>query len=282
MIAAAGKGTRFLPASKEIQKEMLPVLEKPCIQYVVEEIVAAGITNIIVVVDKHKPNQIKAHFGPNPSLEKRLLEAGKQELLTDMEHLSEIANFNYVEQWGPYGNGTPLLCARGLLEPDQPCMYAFADDLILSPKSFITSLLQKYQRTPGIIVGGQEVPREEVVNYGIFNLIDEQTKQFDRIVEKPSPEQAPSRLAVFGRYIIEPALFEILAQKRLGKDNELWIADAISEYIERGGKGYVQPVTDGKWLTTGDPFRTLICCIEYARSRPDLRAKIETYLKQII
>ncbi|MDQ5938982.1 MAG: UTP--glucose-phosphate uridylyltransferase [Patescibacteria group bacterium] len=277
VIAVAGSGTRLLPATKTMPKEMLPIVDKPAIQLVVEELVAAGIQDIILVT-KWDKKTLEDHFDHSLALENELAKAGKKEKLREIKKISELANFIYIRQKGPYGNGTPVLSAASLVE-DEPFMYVWGDDLVKSKVSFSKQMVDDYNISGRLMIGVQEVARDQVDRYGIVSLRDKKTMQIDDIVEKPSIKNAPSQLADFGRMILNQDIIDILKKTRLGKGGELWIVDAIRDYIRSGGKFYAKKIQDGQWLTTGDPLNLLKTNLEYAWDRDDLRAFLKDYLK---
>lgn len=264
VIAAAGRGTRFLPATKIIPKELIPIIDKPIIQYIVEEFVQAGIKEIIIVT-RAGESLIKNYFSPSTELEEYLAKTGREEELKRVKAVSELAHFQFVEQQGPYGNGTPVLNARGLLG-GEPFVYAFGDDLVLSRESFTKSMVRSWEREPGIYVGVQEVGLEEVSKYGIAEVAPG-SNQVRALVEKPEADHAPSRLAVFGRYILDADIFPALERAELGKGGELWIADAAADLIDSGKKVYYQKIKDGRWFTTGDPRSYLEALEAYAKTK---------------
>lgn len=278
VIAVAGSGTRFLPATKAQPKEMLPIVDKPIVQYVVEELVEAGITDIILVT-KWDKKTLEDHFDRSMELEHSLEQSGKLKMLHDIRKISSMANFIYVRQKGPYGNGTPILSAANLLN-DEPFVFAWGDDLVLSKESFTKQLIKNYEAHSSPVIGVQKVDREHVNRYGIVKL-KEGTREMEHVVEKPSVESAPSQLAQFGRMILTPEIVRILQKTKLGKGGELWVTDAISEYIKRGGKFMVEEVRDGKWLTTGDPLNYLKAMVHYALVREDLGGEFREYLKAL-
>lgn len=280
VIAVAGSGTRFLPATKSQPKEMLPIVDKPIIQYVVEEMVNSGIKDIILVTRWDKKT-LEDHFDRNFELEDSLEKSKKFEKLAEMKKISDMANFIYIRQKGPYGNGTPALCAKSILG-DEPFIYAFGDDLVKSKIPFTKQLITSYEKNPGVIFGVQKVPKKDVVKYGIAKIKKGTKNEVETIIEKPSISEAPSQLADFGRFVIVPEILNILEKQTLGKGNELWLIDAIEKYIRNGGKAYVQEVENGKWFTTGDPLNYLQTTVEYALDRKDLAKDFKKYLKQII
>ncbi|OGZ05124.1 MAG: UTP--glucose-1-phosphate uridylyltransferase [Candidatus Lloydbacteria bacterium RIFCSPHIGHO2_01_FULL_49_22] len=278
VIAVAGSGTRFLPATKAQPKEMLPIVDKPIVQYVVEELVSAGITDIILVT-KWDKKTLEDHFDRSIELEHSLEEAGKLKLLHDIRKISSMANFIYVRQKGPYGNGTPILSAASLLN-DEPFVFAWGDDLVLSKTSFTKQLIENYEINACPVIGVQKVAKDHVNRYGIVKL-KKGTREMEDVIEKPKIEDAPSQLAQFGRMILTPEIIHILQKTKLGKGGELWVTDAISEYIKQGGKFMVEEVKDGKWLTTGDPLNYLKAMVEYAIVRDDIGDEFKAFLRDL-
>lgn len=277
VIAVAGSGTRLLPATKTMPKEMLPIVDKPVIQLVVEEVVAAGIRDIILVT-KWDKKPLEDHFDHSWALENELARAGKKERLKAIKRISEMANFIYVRQKGPYGNGTPVLSAASLID-DEPFMYVWGDDLVKSKVPFAKQMVDDYNKTGHLMIGVQEVAPDQVEKYGIVSIEDHKTMQINDIVEKPTIKNAPSCLADFGRMILDQNIVNVLKKTRLGKGGELWIVDAIRSYIKSGGKFYAKEITNGEWLTTGDPLNLLKATLEYAWDRKDLRDFLKNYLK---
>jgi len=275
IIAVAGSGTRLLPATKSMPKEMLPIVDKPIIQLVVEELVEAGIEDIIFVTRWDK-KPLEDHFDHSVALEDDLKKNGKIEAADKIAKIAEMANFVHVRQKGPYGNGTPVLSAASLVD-DEPFIFCFGDDLVKSKTSFTKQMVEDYEKNGNLMVGVQEVSEEDVVRYGVVKL-NKETNQLEDIIEKPSIEDAPSRLVVFGRYILNQEIIDILRDTPLGKGNELWIADAIKTYVERGGKVTAKEVKDGQWLTTGDPANYLKTILAYASDREDLKDTINEFI----
>lgn len=259
---------------KAMPKEMLPVVDKPIIQYIVEEFVAAGIKDIVIVTSwDHRP--IEDHFDNTFELEEHLRRTGKQDKLRQVRRIAKLANFIYIRQKGPYGNGTPCLNALSVIG-NEPFVYAFGDDLVLSQKSFTKSMISAYERKPGIYLGVQEVPASAVVKYGIVKPGGRGSKnEVKGIMEKPTVLQAPSRLAVFGRFVLTPEIFGALHHIRLGKGRELWLTDAITHLIRKGQKAYYQKVEGGKWYTTGDPISYLEAVRAYALAHPVFRKEVK-------
>ncbi|MFZ2969572.1 MAG: UTP--glucose-1-phosphate uridylyltransferase [Minisyncoccia bacterium] len=278
VVAVAGSGTRLLPATKAMPKEMLPIIDKPIIQLVVEELVEAGIKDIILIT-KWDKKPLEDHFDRNFELECNLQKTGKIERLKEVIHLSEMANFIYVRQKGPYGNGTPVLSAASLVE-NEPFIYVWGDDLVKSKVSFTKQMVEDYNKTGSLMIGVQEVPKDQADRYGIVKL-KPGTMRIEDIIEKPSIDQAPSCLADFGRMILDQKIIDILRKTALGKGNELWIVDAIRTYIKNGGEFYAKKVDGGKWLTTGDPMNYLKTILEYAIDRKDLNGELVEYFKDM-
>jgi UTP--glucose-1-phosphate uridylyltransferase len=279
VVAVAGSGTRFLPVTKAMPKEMLPIVDKPIIQLVVEELVAAGIQDIIFVT-KWDKKPLEDHFDPNWALFHELMQAGKETLLSEIDKLSEMANFIFVRQRGPYGNGTPVLTAESLLG-DEPFLYVWGDDLVKSKISFSKQLVDDYALHGLPMIGVQQVPREDVTRYGIVKL-REGTHEIEDIVEKPSIKDAPSQLADFGRMILNREIIDILKRTRLGKGNELWIVDAIRDYVLHGGKFLAKEVEDGQWLTTGDPINYLQALLTYALDREEIKEPLLRLMRELV
>ena len=284
VIAVAGYGTRFLPATKNQPKEMLPIIDKPIIQYLVEECVDSGIEDVILVT-RFGQSSLENHFDSNFELEQQLKANGKMELLEKVQRVSQMANIVYVRQRKhfPYGNGTPLLCVKDLIDKDEAFVYMFGDDLVraeVPPSKQLMGVWRKNMNA--VVLGAQEVPLEEVGRYGIVKLKKGSEEAIESIVEKPEPDKTPSRLAQFGRFVLNYKIIDILWQmyqeQRLGKSNELWLTDAIEEFIKNGGKALVGEVK-GKWLTTGDPLRYLKAVVEFALVREDIGEEFKEYLR---
>ena len=278
IVAVAGSGTRLLPATKSMPKEMIPIVDKPVIQLVVEELIEAGIEDIILVT-KWDKKPLEDHFDRSWALENELEKAGKIDKLNEIKKISEMANFIYVRQKGPYGNGTPVLSAASLVV-NEPFVFAFGDDLVKSKVSFTKQMIDDYEKNGNLMIGAQEVSAEEVVRYGIVKL-KKGTEQLEDIVEKPSVEDAPSKLATFGRYILNQEIIDILKHTALGKGNELWLVDAIKEYVNKGGVVVSKKVENGEWLTTGDPLNYLKATLAYAADRKDMKEELKEYIQKL-
>lgn len=281
IIAAAGYGTRFLPATKNQPKEMLPIIDKPIIHYLVEECVASGIKDIIIVT-RAGQGIMEDYFDNSVELEYMLDSNGKEKLLKTVKQIPQLANFVYVRQKKnlPYGNGTPLLCASPLIDDDEAFAYLFGDDMVISKTPCLKQLIQVYEkeRCDGVIAA-QKILSSETERYGIVKF-KKGTNQFEGLVEKPSPEKAPSDMAEFGRFILNHKTVKEIKRKETGLGGELWLVDAITKASQNGAKFLVHEV-GGKWLTTGDPLRYMQTQVLYALEREDLKDDFKSFLDSL-
>lgn len=283
VITAAGLGTRFLPATKNIPKEMLPIVDLPIIHYIAEECVEAGIEDIIVVI---RPGNEAAmtYFSPNPELERTLAASGKEKQLERYYKVAGKANFVFVHQNTalPYGNGSPVLTVKNLVE-NEPFVVCFGDDLVLNPGGVgavkqVVDAYEKREDAAGIMIV-TEVPSEEVSRYGIVETEDgTENGKIKRVVEKPKPEEVSSRFADFGRIVLSPEIFKYLRADNTGKDGELWLVDAIEQQLHE--KPFYAKKVEGEFLTTGDPLRFLKASYKYAMQRPEIAADLKEFLKK--
>ena len=287
VITIAGYGTRFLPASKAIPKEMFPIAGIPLLQYHVEDLVAAGITEIIVVV-RGKAGVIRDHFAPAPDLEAHLKAQGKTALLEEVRRISTLADIVFVPQPEklpdgrplPYGNASPALVARSLLTPGEPFYYMFGDDIFIADTPVAQQMLDAFERRrPAAVVAIQSVPYEETHLYGCVELKPGSNCEMMRIVEKPAPGTAPSNLVQAGHFIFTPELFEVLDTLQAGQGGELWLTDAVDGLAKRSTV-IAQPI-DGRWMAAGDPLRHLKACIEVSLRRDDMRDDLIDYLRSL-
>jgi UTP--glucose-1-phosphate uridylyltransferase len=281
VIPAAGMGTRFLPATKAQPKEMLPVVDKPVIQYVVEEAVASGIKDIIIVTGWHK-RSIEDHFDYPYELEKRLEEAGKMDKLEEVRNIASMANFIYIRQKGPYGNGTPVLNAKEVIG-DEPFAVLWGDEFIHANPPRLKQMIDVYDKYEDCVISGVRIPdKQAVAKYGIadYKEIDDGIFEINKIVEKPDPDKAPSNLAVHGAYIFNPEIFDYLEQIEPGKDNELWLTDAINKLMEKRAV-YAAEIKNGKYYDTGNILEYLKANIDFALERPDLEKGLREYMKSL-
>lgn len=270
VIAAAGSGTRMLPVTLGYPKELLPIINKPAIHLIVEEFIDSGIKKIIIITGAN-PDPLRRQYDLT-----RTPPRGKHKPLDEfLEKISGI-DILFEAQQGPYGNGTPLLVARPHIADGEGFIYAYGDDIIKSKTPFARQLIDKHDRTGALVAGVQEVAWEDVVRYGIAQLkAGGGEQELDDVVEKPSREEARSNLAMFGRFLLSGEVIQILTEIPLGKSNELWLTDAVREYVRRGGRLVAQPVAEGKWLTIGDPVNYLKTLFEYALDDAEIRAALE-------
>jgi len=285
VIAVAGTGTRFLPITKSLPKEMLPIIDKPIVHYIVEEMVNSGITDIIMVTRSDK-KVLEDYFDHNVMLENELRAAQKTRQLEEIKRISEMANFIYVRQKGPYGNGTPVMNVSNIID-DEPFIFAYGDDLVKSKIPFTKQLIENYERNQAVVMGCQEVSKEEIGLYSCMKIKNgSPCMEIEKIIEKPAPEEISSPYSNFGRFILVPEICEILHdfydQRHFGKGGELWLTDAIQAYIKRGKKVVVQKIQDGHWYTTGDPLNFLKVMIQYALDRDEYKNDFLKYLKNVL
>lgn len=281
IIPAAGLGTRFLPQTKAMPKEMLPLIDKPIIQYVVEEAVAAGITDIILVTGPHK-RPIEDHFDRHSALEDHLIENGKVEMAQELRKIADMANFIYVRQKGPMGTGTPILNAAHLIG-DEPFMVLFADDLFASTVPRAVQLVEEFEKVQAPVISLTQIAPEDANKYGvpeIKNQIRDDFFELGRLIEKPAPEDAPSTYASVGGFILTPEILAILNEQEHRDDREFYLADAIDTLAQRSpvyGK-----VIEGKWHDTGDKEKYLKAIIDMALVHPELGPNFRAYLEERI
>jgi UTP--glucose-1-phosphate uridylyltransferase len=278
VIPAAGLGTRFLPATKASPKEMLPLVDKPLIQYAVEEAVASGIEDIIVVTGRGK-RAIEDHFDRSVELEENLKGNGKAQLLSQIRHISSLANFCYVRQSDALGLGHAVLCAQRLIG-DEPFAVILGDEIIDAPVPGLAQLIHTYKKRQGAVLGVQEIPREEVNRYGIVSprRITDGLHEVDDLVEKPAPADAPSNLAVIGRYVLPPEIFPILRRTRPGKNGEIQLTDALKE-LAKASPMYALEI-EGQRYDAGDKLGFLIATVEFALKNPSLGSDFGDYLRE--
>jgi len=288
VIPAAGLGTRVLPATKAQPKEMLVIVDKPALQYLVEELVAAGIEEILIITGRNK-GSIENHFDYSYELEKTLEEKGKKDLLKIVNNISEMSNIYYVRQKRPLGLGHAISCAEAFVG-DEPFVVLLGDDIIYTDKdkgqSPVTKqLVEKYNELQGgTILGVQEVPHENVSKYGIIKplkKIDEKTVAVEDFIEKPSIAEAPSNLAALGRYVLEPEIFSYLKRTKPGKGGEIQLTDAILAMKNDGEKLYAYNF-DGLRYDTGDKFGMFVANVEFGLRHEELKDKVKDYLKDLV
>jgi UTP--glucose-1-phosphate uridylyltransferase len=279
IIPAAGLGTRFLPATKASPKEMLPLVDKPLIQYVVEEAVAAGIREIIVITGRGK-RAIEDHFDVSFELEEVLKENGKHTMLKEVQRIADLADFCYVRQQHARGLGHAILCAKHLVG-DEPFAVLLGDDVMDARTPGIAQMIALYQELKAPIIGIQPVPLSEVGSYGILQA--ERTRpnlyRIEDLVEKPSPRQAPSNLAIIGRYILTPDIFPILEKTPPGKNQEIQLTDALRVLARRRAVYGYQ--LRGKRYDAGDKLGFLKATVEFGLKKPELARPFGRFLKSL-
>jgi UTP--glucose-1-phosphate uridylyltransferase len=277
---AAGLGTRFLPATKAQPKEMLPLVDKPTIQYVVEEAVASGLNELIIVTGRGK-RAIEDHFDAAFELEYYLNDRGKVEELAQIKTISELASVCYVRQKEPLGLGHAILCARSLVG-DEPFGVFLGDDIIgHAPVPCMRQLLDVFERLQGPVIAVEHVPRERIHQYGVIagRPLGGGVWEITDLVEKPRAEDAPSDLAVIGRYVLTPDLFEILAQTAPDRRGEIQLTDGLRRLRERRPMYALE--FEGKRYDTGEKLGFLKATVEFALARPDLADEFRAYLKSL-
>ena len=279
VIPAAGLGTRFLPATKAQPKEMLPIVDKPAIQFIVEEAIASGIEEILIITGRNK-RSIEDHFDRSLELELQLKAQGKYEMLGMIEQISNIT-IHFIRQKEARGLGHAVLCARQFVG-DEPFAVMLGDDIVDAKVPCLAQLIDVYEDLGGSVLGVQRVPKKQVVNYGIVapKEVKPNVWQAMNLIEKPAVEEAPSDLAVLGRYVLEPEIFDILAHTPPGRGGEIQLTDAICELAAR------QPVYAynfyGRRYDIGDKEGFLEATVEYALKRPELRDRFMAYMLRTI
>lgn len=285
VIAAAGFGTRFLPQTKAMPKEMLPLIDKPIIQYIVEDLVAAGIKDIIIVGSSNK-RSIEDHFDvPSEDLLQNLRAGGpkKQPFIDQVEAIANLANFVYVRQKGPYGTGTPILNAAHLIG-DEPFIYAFADDLTVGTPNAYQQLIKHYETYGGVVIPSIRVTQDvDYDRYGILGgqEIAEGVMKVDHIVEKPGKDNAPSDFAGVGGYLLTPDVFDFIESglQNLQPDREFYLTDEVIEPMIAAGHPVYGTIIQGKRYDTGDKLEYLKTVVDFALSHDELGADFAAYLR---
>ena len=278
VITAAGLGTRVLPASKAMPKEMIPIVDKPAIQYIAEECVKAGITDILIVLSRGK-HVVEDHFDRSPDLEKKLYESGKLDTLNDMLNIAKMADFTYVRQQEQLGLGHAVLCAKNFVG-NEPFAVLYGDDVIIGEDPAVAQLCRAYEKYGKGVAGIKEVSTEEVKKYssmkieplesGLFSITD--------MVEKPSEEQIYSNYSILGRCILPPDIFDILETIPNGRNNELQLTDAMKVLARKDGMIGVD--FTGKRYDIGNKLGILKAAIDVGLSRPELKDELAAYIKE--
>ena len=281
IICAAGLGTRFLPQTKAMPKEMLPLIDRPVIQVIVEQAVAAGVTDIIIVTGSTK-RAIEDHFDRSDQLEAELRENGKHEKADEIKRVAELANFVYVRQKGsPKGNARPILNARHLVSDDEPFFVFFADDFFRSETPWPLQLKESYNETGKSVISLIEVEKKDADKYGMAMLADKKSDKLfklDGLLEKPGEANAPSNFASVGSYLLTPDIWKYLEQEKVGNGGEIGLADSINELAQEG-EVYGRFI-DGVWHDTGDQLKYIKAVIDLALESKEYSAELTAFLKE--
>lgn len=280
VIPVAGLGTRFLPATKTVPKELLPIVDIPAIQYVVQEAVDSGISEIIFVTGRGK-DSIEDHFDPAPDLEHVLEERGQKEMLATLQRITEMIQVVSVRQKQPLGLGHAVFCARDLVG-DEPFAVLLADDLIDAQLPCLRQLLDVFEQKKESVIALMRVPHAEVQRYGVIRgqALTDRLYQVEEMVEKPRPHEAPSQMAIIGRYVLRPEIFSLLENLPPGRGGEIQLTDGLLELV-RKRKVYGYEFV-GERYDVGDKLGFVQATVAYALKRPDLEDKVREYLKSVI
>ncbi len=285
VIAAAGFGTRFLPQTKAMPKEMLPVVDKPIIQYIVEELVAAGIEDIVIVTGYHK-RTIEDHFDQISSdLRGNLEQGGKLDKLKSIEVIADLANFAYIRQKGPYGNATPVMNAEHLLG-DEPFIYCFADDIFVASPSRFQQMIDVYKQHNASVLACRRLTQDdEYTRYGVVggNELEAGLIEMKTIVEKPGKDDAPSDLGSLGGYLLTPDIFPHIKTALTGLEpgKEFYIQTAMQMLMDNGGKLLAYEVKNSRYYDTGNKLEYLKTVVDFALKNPDLKDDFIAYLRSL-
>jgi UTP--glucose-1-phosphate uridylyltransferase len=279
VIPAAGLGTRFLPASKAVPKEMLPIVDKPVIQYIVETAVATGIEEVVIVTASAK-RAIEDHFDRFFELEYRLEASGKHDLLEEARRPAEMARFVMVRQGAPLGNGHAVLLAKEVVG-DEPFAMLWGDDVVVGSPPFVAQLVEAHERTGGSVVGVMAVPPEDAIKYGVVEVaerLDDRLVRCSRIVEKPPVDQVPSNLAAVAGYVLTPDIFAYLEETSVGQGGEIWLADGVQRIAEKGNLYALE--FSGRRYDAGNKLEYLQATVDLALERDDLGPAFRAYLEE--
>jgi UTP--glucose-1-phosphate uridylyltransferase len=279
VIPVAGYGTRFLPATKAQPKEMLPVVDKPVVQYVVEECVAAGMETIILVTGSGK-RAIEDHFGYNYALQAHLKKVGKEAQRQEIKNIANMAKFVYTRQRPVYGNGVPVLDAKELIG-DEPFAVVWGDDIWNCKKPRLKQLVEVYEKYGDPVITAIPITKADTSKYGVIGGIDlgNGVIEVNKLIEKPGPEKAPSLIGSVGGYILTPDIFEHLEQTKVGKGGEIWLVDAIAKLMKK--RPVYAKIIEGDYYDTGNPLAYLKANVELALTRKDLKKDFKKYLKKL-
>ena len=283
IIPAAGLGTRFLPATKAQPKEMLPIVDKPTIQYIIEEAVQSGIEDIIIVTGRGK-RAIEDHFDKSYELEETLAKKGKLDQLEEIQEISKLANIHYIRQKEPLGLGHAIACANRFIG-DEPFAVLLGDDVVHSPENpCLKQLIDAYEQYEGSVVGVQQVPDQDVSKYGIASIDESNGKRnvfaVNDLVEKPKVDDAPSNYAIMGRYVLTPQIFQILEKQTPGAGGEIQLTDAIKELNKY--QHVMACEFEGERYDVGDKFGFIRATVEFALGHEELKSDVLEYLSNIV
>ena len=275
VIPAAGLGTRFLPATKSMPKEMLPIIDKPVIQFVVEEAIASGIDDIIIITGRGK-RAIEDYFDTSPEIEHHLFQNKKYELLRKVKDISSLADIHYIRQKEPLGLGDAILKAEKHIG-NEPFAVLLGDDIIVNKKSAMEQLIECYENADISVIGLEEVPLEMVSKYGIVE-VEQQGDLFlvKNLIEKPDKEKAPSNLAVIGRYVLTPEIFDCIKEVNPGYNGEIQLTDALNLLLDKQ-KIYAKKI-EGNRYDIGDQLSYVKAIIDFSLEREDLKNEIGRYM----
>jgi UTP--glucose-1-phosphate uridylyltransferase len=279
IIPAAGLGTRFLPATKAQPKEMLPIVDKPTLQYIIEEAIESGIEEILIITGRNKKS-IEDHFDKSVELELELEAKGKHKLLEEVRKISDMVNIHYIRQKEPKGLGHAIYCAKSFIG-NEPFAVLLGDDIVHAKKPCLKQMIEAYEEYKTTILGVQKVALRDVDKYGIIEgkNIEDRIYKVSGLVEKPAIQEAPSNVAVLGRYIISPAIFDILENTRPGKGGEIQLTDALKELAQQ--EDVYAYNFEGRRYDVGDKQGFLQATVEFALRRDDLREEFLKYLLKI-
>ncbi|CEH33403.1 UTP--glucose-1-phosphate uridylyltransferase GalU [Romboutsia lituseburensis] len=277
IIPAAGLGTRFLPATKSQPKEMLPIVDKPTLQYIIEEAINSGIEEILIVTGRSKKS-IEDHFDRSVELELELEQKGKKEMLKMVQDISNMVNIHYIRQKEPKGLGHAIHCAKSFIGND-PFAVLLGDDIVDSEKPCLKQLIDCYNEYKTTVLGVQEVAKEDTCKYGILDVkhIEDRVYKVKDMVEKPDIDKAPSNIAILGRYIITPAIFDILENQDPGKGGEIQLTDALQTLADQ--EAIYAYNFEGRRYDVGDKLGFLEATVDFALKRPELRDEFMDFLR---
>lgn len=280
IIPAAGLGTRFLPATKSQPKEMLPIVDKPTLQYIIEEAIESGIEEILIITGRNKKS-IEDHFDKSVELELELEQKGKIEMLEMVRDISNMVNIHYIRQKEPKGLGHAIHCAKSFIG-NEPFAVLLGDDIVDAKTPCLKQLINTYDEYKTTILGVQEVAKEDTDKYGILDVkhIEDRVYKVKDMVEKPSVESAPSNIAILGRYIINPSIFDILENQAPGKGGEIQLTDALKTLSTQ--EAIYAYNFEGRRYDVGDKFGFLEATIDFALKRDELRDDLLNYMKEVV